>query len=86
MSASAMLSWSSRRFVCCLKAASREREVSTAEPMANPLPVAAVVLPRASRASVLPRTCVEEARTREIVRGERKYPQGGPVARGAEGV
>mmetsp|Transcript_55967 Transcript_55967/g.113951 ORF Transcript_55967/g.113951 Transcript_55967/m.113951 type:complete len:243 (-) Transcript_55967:1359-2087(-) len=35
-----------------VKAAIRPAEVSTAEPMAKPLPVAAVVLPRASRASV----------------------------------
>jgi hypothetical protein len=31
-------------------------EVKTADPMANPLPVAAVVLPNASRASVISRT------------------------------
>mmetsp|Transcript_24819 Transcript_24819/g.62422 ORF Transcript_24819/g.62422 Transcript_24819/m.62422 type:complete len:215 (-) Transcript_24819:1062-1706(-) len=40
----------------CLNAAMSERAVSTAEPIANPLPVAAVVLPRASRESVLART------------------------------
>mmetsp|Transcript_23860 Transcript_23860/g.49655 ORF Transcript_23860/g.49655 Transcript_23860/m.49655 type:complete len:274 (+) Transcript_23860:277-1098(+) len=39
-----------------LKAESREREVRTADPMANPFPVAAVVFPRASRASVVSRT------------------------------
>mmetsp|Transcript_22616 Transcript_22616/g.70062 ORF Transcript_22616/g.70062 Transcript_22616/m.70062 type:complete len:248 (-) Transcript_22616:1829-2572(-) len=38
------------------KAFMSEMEVSTAEPMAKPLPVAAVVLPRASRASVVSRT------------------------------
>mmetsp|Transcript_618 Transcript_618/g.2016 ORF Transcript_618/g.2016 Transcript_618/m.2016 type:complete len:277 (-) Transcript_618:1515-2345(-) len=38
------------------KAAMRVRAVSTAEPMAKPLPVAAVVLPRASRRSVRSRT------------------------------
>lgn len=31
----------------------RERDTRAAEPMANPLPMAAVVLPAASRASVL---------------------------------
>ena len=36
-----------------LKAAIRVIAVSAAEPMAKPLPVAAVVLPRLSRASVL---------------------------------
>mmetsp|Transcript_33142 Transcript_33142/g.55544 ORF Transcript_33142/g.55544 Transcript_33142/m.55544 type:complete len:285 (-) Transcript_33142:1557-2411(-) len=56
INASAMFSCSSVRPVCCLKAARSEREVSTADPMANPFPVAAVVLPRASKASVLPRT------------------------------
>mmetsp|Transcript_103610 Transcript_103610/g.298402 ORF Transcript_103610/g.298402 Transcript_103610/m.298402 type:complete len:299 (+) Transcript_103610:288-1184(+) len=39
-----------------LKAASRESAVSTAEPTAKPLPMAAVVLPRASKASVFART------------------------------
>ena len=37
-------------------AASKARDVRAAEPMANPLPVAAVVLPRESRASVRSRT------------------------------
>ena len=37
-------------------AASRAKEVRAAEPMANPLPVAAVVFPKASRASVRSRT------------------------------
>jgi hypothetical protein len=40
-----------------MKAAMRPTEVRTAEPMAKPLPVAAVVLPIASSASVLSRTC-----------------------------
>mmetsp|Transcript_12320 Transcript_12320/g.28917 ORF Transcript_12320/g.28917 Transcript_12320/m.28917 type:complete len:204 (-) Transcript_12320:852-1463(-) len=39
-----------------LKAARRERAVSTADPTAKPLPMAAVVLPRASSESVLART------------------------------
>mmetsp|Transcript_16338 Transcript_16338/g.37640 ORF Transcript_16338/g.37640 Transcript_16338/m.37640 type:complete len:201 (+) Transcript_16338:654-1256(+) len=39
-----------------LKAANNERAVKTADPMANPFPVAAVVLPRASKASVVSRT------------------------------
>merc|ERR1711871_206928 len=39
----------------------RPTEVSTADPMAKPLPVAAVVLPRASRASVRSRTVAKSA-------------------------
>merc|ERR1719157_1676 len=38
----------------------RAEAVRTAEPMAKPLPVAAVVFPRASRASVVSRTCSEQ--------------------------
>ena len=38
----------------------RPTEVSTAEPMAKPLPVAAVVLPMASRASVMSRTLLRQ--------------------------
>mmetsp|Transcript_69038 Transcript_69038/g.194680 ORF Transcript_69038/g.194680 Transcript_69038/m.194680 type:complete len:275 (+) Transcript_69038:636-1460(+) len=40
----------------CLKAARSDSAVSTADPTAKPLPIAAVVLPRASRASVFSRT------------------------------
>merc|ERR1719487_2391049 len=43
-------------WACSLKAANREREVKTAEPIAKPLPVAAVVLPSASSESVMHRT------------------------------
>ena len=39
----------------------RPTEVSTAEPMAKPLPVAAVVLPMASSASVLSHTFSESS-------------------------
>ena len=39
-----------------VKAVKRESAVRTAEPMANPFPVAAVVFPRASIASVVART------------------------------
>ncbi len=39
------------------KAENRASAVSAAEPMANPLPMAAVVLPRASRRSVMERIC-----------------------------
>mmetsp|Transcript_22215 Transcript_22215/g.42379 ORF Transcript_22215/g.42379 Transcript_22215/m.42379 type:complete len:254 (-) Transcript_22215:600-1361(-) len=56
ITASARLRSASDMPTCALNAASRDRDVSTAEPMAKPFPVAAVVLPRASRASVLPRT------------------------------
>lgn len=39
-----------------IKAPYRESETSVAEPMANPLPIAAVVLPAESNASVIWRT------------------------------
>jgi len=42
------------------KADMRAEAVRTAEPIAKPLPVAAVVLPRASRASVVSRTISEQ--------------------------
>ena len=38
------------------KAANKANEVNAAEAIANPLPVAAVVFPTASKLSVLPRT------------------------------
>ncbi len=41
---------------CCAKAAKRARAVIAAEPMAKPLPMAAVVLPTASSLSVRSRT------------------------------
>ena len=40
----------------CLKAAIKDNAVNTALPMAKPLPVAAVVLPSASKLSVFART------------------------------
>ena len=43
-------------FACCMKAANNASAVSAAEPIANPLPIAAVVLPTASSLSVLSRT------------------------------
>jgi hypothetical protein len=39
-----------------MKAPKRARDTRAADPMAKPLPMAAVVLPAASRASVLSRT------------------------------
>ena len=51
-----MVLWSIRSITfisaAIAKAASRAREVNAAEPMANPFPVAAVVFPKASKASV----------------------------------
>ena len=44
------------RFTACAYAAMSASAVSAAEPMAKPLPVAAVVLPRESRESVRSRT------------------------------
>merc|ERR1719487_1726961 len=43
-------------WACSLKAAKRDNDVRTAEPIAKPLPVAAVVLPSASSESVMHRT------------------------------
>ena len=56
----AAVSWPEEEMVTICVAMAKERvsprEFSAAAPMANPLPVAAVVLPRESRASVLSRT------------------------------
>ena len=46
----------SNRPAACANAANNARDVSAAEPIANPLPVAAVVFPSASNASVRCRT------------------------------
>merc|ERR1719258_981272 len=43
-------------WACSLKAANKDRDVSTADPIAKPLPVAAVVLPSATSESVMHRT------------------------------
>ena len=48
--------WRPSTWMESLKAESSESAVRTAEPMAKPLPVAAVVLPRASSESVMART------------------------------